>query len=845
MTADYSNLLEAILGELKRRGAPVKVDDLAASIGLSRFDKRALRDQLDRLVKNGEAVRVGNKRYRFHSQKPEPQKPDTLKKNNGPKTQTPARDSVPLREKLRNFPSQNPPSPQSGRNQSRGQQPSGRSQGPYQKPSGMGARGRDERSRDNRDSDNRGGGNRPREREEGFTRSRYGEGELITGVYAQTRSGVGYVQPVPVRKDVLDIVIPEGMQGGAMHGDTVKVDVREGASGRRVGRVAEIVVRGRRFIAGTLTERRNNFFCEPLDDRIQPVDLGELDLKYRKDLGSVILVSFDEPEAGAHGLLKGEIKRVLGDLEHPDVQFGWIVAEFRLPEAFPKAVLKEAEDYGSEIKPADLKNREDLRKLPIVTIDGEDAKDFDDAVLVERNGKGYRLLVSIADVSHYVRPGTALDDEALERGTSVYFPGRVIPMLPEGLSNELCSLKPDVDRLTLTCEIEYDSTGKQLAKKVYESVIRNHARMTYTKVQQLLDKTSAELTERYRDHLPHFELMNELAHKLLADRMRSGAVDLELPEIRYDLDGTGRAVGMSMKPRLFAHRIIEEFMLAANRAVAEIFTDAELPFVYRIHEPPDPVKVDAVNEILAPFGVQIEYKDIVRPKDVQKAADSLKGKPVERSASMMILRSLKQARYDPKNEGHFGLAFEDYTHFTSPIRRYPDLEVHRLVRMYLRSEIQAIRSRGDKLKEICVRSSERERLAMTAERAFQDIKTAEFMQAHLFAEFEGTVTSVTKFGFYVSIDDFGAEGIVPLDGIDTDRYRLSDDGAALVGAKTAKTFAVGDRVRVQAVDASLSRRRITFRWMKTTKRVSAAGLRRVDRGGKNRKPKEDKGKRRR
>lgn len=805
MATDYSNLIKDLLAELKRRGAPVKIDDLAAAVGLNRFDKRALRDQLDRLVKNGEAVKVGDKRYRFHTPKPEP-KPDK-------------RDGIP-KAGGRTTP---------GGRQARKRGGSSGPETPWEtshRPS-------------ERTSEKYGGRTERQPRQMGRSEV------LVTGIYVQTRSGVGYVSPVPARKDVLDIVIPEGLQGGAMHGDTVRVDVREGSTGRPVGRVVEVAERGRRFIAGMLMERRGEYYCEPLDERIPPVRLGELDPKFRKETGQVVLVSFEEPEAGTDGPLRGAITKVLGDLEDPEVQFGWIVAEFRLPEEFPAEALREAEAYGDRINPADIRNREDLRNLPIVTIDGEDAKDFDDAVYVERQGHGYRLIVSIADVSHYVRPGTALDDEAFERGTSVYFPGRVIPMLPETLSNELCSLKPHVDRLTLTCEIEFDAAGNQVSKKLYESVIRNHERMTYTKIQQLLDGVSPDLTAQYAAHLDHFRLMDELAKKLLDRRMKNGAIDLELPEIRYDLDATGRAVGMSLKPRLFAHRIIEEFMLAANRAVAEVFTDAELPFVYRIHEPPDPVKVDAVNEILAPFGVRIDYEVIVRPKDVQKAADQVKGKPVERAAGMMILRSLKQARYDPSNEGHFGLAFQDYTHFTSPIRRYPDLEVHRLVRMLLRNRQSEIHARGEKLKEVCARSSERERLAMTAERAFHDIKTAEFMQTHLFAEFDATITSITKFGFYVSIDNFGAEGIVPLEGIDTDRYRLSEDGSHLAGVKTGKTFAVGDRVRVQAVDASLSRRRITFRWMRTMKRVSAALPRHTEPATRGRKPGGGGGKRRR
>ncbi len=796
MAADYSNLVQDLLAELKRRGAPITLDDLAQAIGLSRFDKRALRDQLDRLVKSGEAIRIGNKRYRFHQQKAE-------------KTERPGRETGKEKGKGQSSPFEDAGSPRRTRLAKKGAQRGG--------PPG--------------------GGRHAPERP-GAPRKEVPSGNAILGVYAQTRTGVGYVTPWPPRKDVLDIVIPEGLQGGALHGDRVRVDVRVGGSGRPVGRVVRIEERGRRYIAGTLVEKRGALFCEPLDDRLPVVQLGELDAKFRKDIGSIALVSFEASPDEPNAMLQGRIRRVLGDLEDPQVQFEWIVAEFRLPEEFPPAVNAEAAAYGEKVRPSDLEGRTDLRKLPIVTIDGEDAKDFDDAVYVEKTPQGYRLIVSIADVSHYVRPGTALDAEAVERGTSIYFPGRVIPMLPEGLSNELCSLKPDVDRLTLTCEIEFDHQGRQVSKKLYESVIHNHARMTYTRLQQVLDGTSTEVLERYRDHVDRFRLMEELARKLLAERMRKGAIDLELPELHFALDGEGRCVGMSLKPRLFAHRIVEEFMLAANRAVAEVFTDAELPFVYRIHESPDPLKVDAVNEILAPFGVAIEYRDVVRPKDVQHAVESLRGKPVERAASMLILRSLKQARYDPKNEGHFGLAFEDYTHFTSPIRRYPDLEVHRLVRLFLRHDLAAIRARGGKLAEICAKSSELERRAMTAERAYHDIKTAEFMQTHLFAEFEGTITSIARHGFYVAIDGFGAEGLVPLEGIDSDRYSLTDDGGALAGSKTGKTFAAGDRVRVQAVDASLSRRRILFRWMKTLKRVSGAPMRKTDRGGKPRGSKE-------
>lgn len=749
-------MTQGLLAVLKRQGAAIGIDELAAALGMKRFDKRLLRNQLEQLVRAGEARRVGSKRYRFAG--------EPLAAGNG------------------------------------GKQASSRT-GKPKSPASAPARGTGVR-----------------------------DGTVVTGIFSQTRSGVGYVaQPGGGKATGLDVVVPEGLHGGAMHGDRVRVEVRESAGGRRVGRIVGIEERARRFVAGTLAERRGRFICEPLDDRIPPVLLEGDDPLLRRAVNQIVLVTVNEPEAGVRSrgqeMARGTLKKVLGDLEDPSVQFDWIVSEFRLPESFPAAVMREAESFGAEVKDADKQGRTDLRGLPIVTIDGEDAKDFDDAVLVERSGRGYRLLVSIADVSHYVRPGTALDDEALLRATSIYLPGRVIPMLPEALSNELCSLKPGVDRLALTCEIEFDASGRPVSKKFYESVIRNHERMTYTLVQQLLDGTSTEAVERHKALLPNVKLMEELAARLLDERMKKGAIDLELPELRFDFDATGRAVGMTLKPRLFAYRIIEEFMLAANRAAAELFMENELPFVYRIHERPDTAKVDALNEQLAPFGVSVDYQDEVRPEDIQKAVEKFRGKPVERAASMLILRSLKQARYSPRNEGHFGLAFSNYTHFTSPIRRYPDLEVHRLLRAYLRGQTGAIRAREPRLEEICNQSSERERLAMTAERAMHDIKTAEFMQTHLFSEFDATVTSVARHGFYVSIDQFGAEGLVPLEGIDGDHYTLTADGSALAGQRTGKTFAAGDRVHVQAVDASIARRRILFRWLRTDKRVGGVMLR--------------------
>jgi len=468
---------------------------------------------------------------------------------------------------------------------------------------------------------------------------------------------------------------------------------------------------------------------------------------------------------------------------------------------------------------SDYQNREDLRRFPFVTIDGETAKDFDDAVCLETfPDGGRRLLVAIADVSHYVRPGTALNEEAVLRGTSVYFPDRAVPMLPERLSSELCSLMPERDRLVLVADMVYGSDGRRRKSKFYRAVIKSHARLTYAKVAAMLSDAQADsiqaLRGQYAALLPMLEQMRAFMRSLYLSRVAAGSLDLDLPETLLDLSQEGRTVGLRLSERNDAHRMVEEFMLEANQAVAIYLEDLKIPLPYRIHEQPDLAKIETLNTFLEPFGLAVAHGAQVRPVDIQRFLEKLEGHRLSRVIARLVLRSLKQARYSTLNVGHFGLAFVCYCHFTSPIRRYPDLLVHRQLGLAFDGRHEEARRLGEAIEALCLQNSASERSALQAERSMIDLRKAEFMLGHLLEPEEGTIVAVTAFGFFVELDAYPVEGLVRVESLGEERFFYGDEDQSLTGQRSGLRFGIGDRVQVECTDASLSRRQINFGLLK-------------------------------
>ncbi|MBI4515936.1 MAG: ribonuclease R [Deltaproteobacteria bacterium] len=635
----------------------------------------------------------------------------------------------------------------------------------------------------------------------------------IAGRYVRVRAGYGFVEVLGRAADQYprDILIPSGMEGSALHGDRVEVEIvrRDTRLRRVVGRVAAVTDSVHELVIGILEHRRGGWRLLPESTLLPPVDILGVPALKPAQAGLVARVRLTRPPAPERAP-GGQLEEVLGAADDPEVQFLTIAAEHGLRTEFPPAVQAEAAELPPDPAEHDLAGREDLRARPFVTIDGESARDFDDAVCLEETRAGYRLWVAIADVSHYVRPESALDAEAARRGTSVYFPDRAIPMLPPQLSAELCSLNPGRPRLVLVAEMRFDRGGQRLAARIYRGVIVSRARLTYTKVAALLSQAGTPEINAWRAEfaplLPQLQLMHGFMNTLYRNRVQAGSLDLDLPEALVDLSEEGRSVGVRLFQRNDAHRLIEEFMLAANCAVAVFLQAQQIPFPYRIHEPPDPADIDDLNRFLGPFGFHVDYRDRVQPREVQHLLNQLQGHPLARVLSRQVLRSLKQAQYTTANAGHFGLAFPLYCHFTSPIRRYPDLLVHRQLTRWL--DGAPANAGAEAIEALSLQSSQAERKAMEAERAMLDLKKAEFMLAHLLEPEAGTIVSIVSFGFFVELDAYPVEGLVRLDALTDDRYVFIEPEMSLKGMRKGQRFRLGDRVRVEVVNVSLQRREI-------------------------------------
>jgi ribonuclease R len=651
-------------------------------------------------------------------------------------------------------------------------------------------------------------------------KDRYGLPErmnLMTGRIQGNERGYGFLIPDDARFE--DVFIPADGMAGAMHNDRViaRITARSDAGRRAEGEVIRILKRSVEKVVGTYERGRYFGFVVPDDRRIRgDVFIPADETNGAKPGDKVVAEIVRWPDTRRNA--EGRIIEVIGEYGQAGIDILSVIKAYGLKESFPEAVIRQAEAIPEKIGGEMMKGRRDLRRLRMVTIDGEDAKDLDDAVSVQKlPDGGYRLGVHIADVSYYVTEGTPLDAEALERGTSVYLVDRVIPMLPAKLSNGVCSLNRHEDRLAFTVMMDIDDNGKVTAHDIFESVINVNERMTYTDVYKLLEPGDDEsggdssLVERYGYLLEDFRLMKELAMILYRKREARGAIDFDFPEAKIILDDKGKPVEVKKYEITIANRIIEEFMLVCNETVAERFYWAGMPFVYRIHEEPETEKINAFAEFSKNMGYPVKGIRKIHPKSLQDVLRRIRGSREETVVSTAMLRSLAKARYSDENMGHFGLAAKFYCHFTSPIRRYPDLIIHRLMKEELKGRLTDEREAEllKKLPEIARICSERERAADEAERETEDIKKVEFMADKTGETFDAVVSGVTSFGMFVELDNT-VEGLVGIGSMDDDYYIYDEKNYCLIGERTKKRYRIGDEVRVTLVSADVKARRLDF-----------------------------------
>ncbi|NSJ92233.1 ribonuclease R, partial [Coprococcus sp. MSK.21.13] len=586
-------------------------------------------------------------------------------------------------------------------------------------------------------------------------------------------------------------------------------EIKEGK--RSEGEVIRILDRVNKTVIGSFEDSKNFGFVVPDEKRIYQdiyIPKGNTMGAHSGDIVIAEITKWPEKRRSP----EGKIVEILGKKGEKGIDILTIIKKYNLPEEFPEKVQKYTENIPDEIKEEEYNNRMDLRDKKIITIDGEDAKDLDDAISIEKlpNGNFY-LGVHIADVSHYVKEKNPLDKEALKRGTSVYLVDRVIPMLPKKLSNGICSLNPKVDRLTLSCFMEIDKTGKVLNHKVVESVINSSERMTYTDVNKILKDNDQQLIKKYDYLMENFKLMEELCKILYKKRINRGAIDFDFEECKIILDEEGKPVEIKPYEREIGNRIIEEFMLVCNETIAEYMFWANIPFVYRIHEEPDSEKLQHFNEFVYNLGYSIKYSKEIHPKALQEVVEKVKGKKEETVINTLLLRSLKQAKYSPECVGHFGLAARYYCHFTSPIRRYPDLIIHRIIKEYIkgRTTEKRIKKLEGEVAYASVQSSEMERLAEEAEREVDDLKKAEYMSERIGEVYDGIISSVTAFGLFVELPNT-VEGLVHISTLLDDYYVYDERGLRLIGEKTKKIYRLGDEVKIKVDKVDLDSYEVYF-----------------------------------
>ena len=636
----------------------------------------------------------------------------------------------------------------------------------------------------------------------------------IKGIFRGNEKGFGFVK---IDGQDEEIYISRGNTKDAVNGDEVLIkiinDTVEG--NRKEGKIVKTINHKRNEIVGTFTKRKNFGFVVP-DDREFNTDIfiSKKSFNKAKNNQKVVVKITKFPQGNKSA--EGEITEIIGGINEAGVDMLSLIKEYNLPYEFPDEVILEAKKVENKITKKELQNRLDLRSKNIFTIDGEDAKDLDDAIYVTKLENGnYELGVSIADVSHYVAENSKLDQEAIIRGTSIYMLDRVIPMLPKELSNGICSLNVNEDRLCLSVISEITPDGEIVSSDIRKAVINVKERMSYADVQKILDGKNKEVLKRYEKYIEDFKLMEELAKILKQKREGAGSLDLDIPESKVILDKNGFAIDIEKYKIYFANEIIEQFMLTANEIVAEKFYWLEAPFIYRVHEEPDTEKVNALNKFLFNFGYKIKSnKEKVYPKAFAEVLEKVKGREEEMVVSNLILRTLKVARYESENKGHFGIASKYYCHFTSPIRRYPDLFIHRIISKYIDNSYILNEKNLEKYKEQATKysqtSSEREKIAQKVEREAIAIKKAEYMQNKIGKEYEGIVSGITAFGMFVELENT-VEGLIKFEDLGNEYFIYNDENKTLVGENSKKIYKIGDKIKIKVIYANKQLRRINFK----------------------------------
>lgn len=634
-----------------------------------------------------------------------------------------------------------------------------------------------------------------------------GQPQYLKGIFQANLRGFGFV----LREDEEDVFIPEENINGAFQGDEVEFLITKSPEGRRKeGKIVRVVSHGTTKVIGLYEKSKSFGFVRPDNQRF----LKDIYIPAGREKGTmtghkvvVELTSY----GGENMKPEGKVVEIIGHINDPGTDIMSIVKGYDMPVEFPEKVLNQAERVGKDVSEADMAGRMDLRDWQMVTIDGEDAKDLDDAVSLTEVENGWKLGVHIADVTNYVQEKSALDREALKRGTSVYLADRVIPMLPHKLSNGICSLNAGENRLALSCIMTVDKKGEIVDHVIAETVIRVDQRMSYTSVAKILEAQDEQERQKYEKLVPMFEQMAEVSGLLRERRKKRGAIDFDFPETKMILDEQGRPVELKPYERNVATKMIEDFMLAANETVAEEYFWREIPFLYRTHEAPEEDKVKKLSTFINNFGYHIHMGNEIRPKEIQKLLEKVEGTPQEALISRLALRSMKQARYTPENAGHFGLAAQYYTHFTSPIRRYPDLQIHRIIKENLRGRLSDDRmAHYEKiLQEVATQSSEMERRAEEAERETVKLKKVEYMQDRIGEEFEGVISGITKWGAYVELPNT-IEGLVHVVNMKDDHYEYREEQYELVGEHFCNVYKLGQRVRVRVLGADRLQRTIDF-----------------------------------
>ena len=643
-------------------------------------------------------------------------------------------------------------------------------------------------------------------------KGKFGKAEAfaLVGVFSGNARGFGFVA---IEGQEEDVFIPADRTGGALHGDRVQIVIdSEGRGGRPEGTVVRILEHANETLVGTYEKGKGYGFVIPDNQRISKDIFIPQGCSQGAVSGHKVMVKIRDFGEKKGKKPEGVITEILGHIHDPGVDILSIVRAYNLPEDFPGAVKNQLKQVPDEVKKDSWAGRKDLRDLPTVTIDGEEAKDLDDAISIERAGDGYRLGVHIADVSHYVQEHTPLDEEAFKRGTSVYLMDRVIPMLPHKLSNGICSLNEGEDRLALSCLMEIDSQGNVTGHEIAETVIRSDRRMTYTAVNAIVTDHDPQVTAEYAEFAEMFLLMKELADILRKKRHARGSIDFDFPESKIVLDEKGKPLEIKAYERNAATRIIEDFMLLANETVAEDYFWQELPFLYRTHDKPDEDRMKRLGTFINNFGYVLRMPGgQVYPKEIQKLLDKVEGTPEELLISRLTLRSMKQAKYTTENTGHFGLAARYYTHFTSPIRRYPDLQIHRIIKESLHGGLTGKRiSHYEKiLPQVAVQTSALERRADEAERETDKLKKVQYMERFIGQEFEGVISGVTSWGFYVELPNT-VEGLVHISELRDDYYVFLEERYELSGEMTGKTYKLGQTIRVQLTGCDRFSKTIDF-----------------------------------